>query len=248
MPTSQSARLHLEALAQLAEALADGVGRERGDPQALERLAAAGRLVDVAEDQLALAPGVRGADDLFHLGVVEHAADRLELILGLLGDHQRPFPGEDRQVIAPPAPPFGVDLVRLRQGDQMADGPGHHIAVPLETAVSFLAGAQNAREIPGDGRLFGDDGGFDGRHIREVAASRGDFTSDHDGWGGVKNPAAGLGPAAGVQLSAFENSQDFKRNCKAVSRVRAPLRTGTLPGPRLCRRRWPRPRRSPARR
>ena len=74
MPTSQSARLRPRAASarpsksapsrRLRQAVADGVAGERRDPQPAHRLRAAGGLVDVAEDQLALAPGVGRADDL----------------------------------------------------------------------------------------------------------------------------------------------------------------------------------------
>ncbi len=48
---------------QGVEAFADGVGSEGGDPEALNGLVAFGGFVDVAEDELAFAAGVGGADD-----------------------------------------------------------------------------------------------------------------------------------------------------------------------------------------
>ena len=77
--------------AQGVEALADGVRRERGDPQAADRLGALRGLVDVAEDQFAFAAGVRGAHDARDLGRVEDLLHGLELVLGLLVDDQRPL-------------------------------------------------------------------------------------------------------------------------------------------------------------
>ena len=56
-------RIVLARVLQLRKAIADGFGCERRDPEALDRLVAAGRLVDVAKDQLAFASGIRGADD-----------------------------------------------------------------------------------------------------------------------------------------------------------------------------------------
>ena len=62
--------------AERVEAFADGVGGERGDPQAAHRLGALRGFVDVAEDELALAAGVRGADDAGDFGRVEDACGR----------------------------------------------------------------------------------------------------------------------------------------------------------------------------
>ena len=140
---------------QRVEALADGVGRERGDPQAAERLGALRGLVDVAEDQLAFAAGVGGAHDARDFGRVEDLAHHLELVFGLFVDHQRPLGGQHGQQVAPPLPPFRPDLVRLRQRGQVADGPGDHVAVAVQVAVAFIAGAQHARDIARHRRLLG---------------------------------------------------------------------------------------------
>src|SRR5439155_16935494 len=56
-------RLQLLAGAQLLEALADRLLRHRADPEPLHRLVDPGGLVDVGEDQLALAAGVARVDD-----------------------------------------------------------------------------------------------------------------------------------------------------------------------------------------
>ena len=50
-------------VAQVLEGLGDRRLRHRVEPQPLDRLLHAGGLVDVGEDQLALAPGVAGVDD-----------------------------------------------------------------------------------------------------------------------------------------------------------------------------------------
>jgi hypothetical protein len=79
MPTSQSASERLRAasarpricssLRRLLEAVADGLRRHALQPQAAHRLVqralgAGGVLLDEAEDELALAPGVAGVDQL----------------------------------------------------------------------------------------------------------------------------------------------------------------------------------------
>src|SRR5581483_10172179 len=55
--------LHLPAGPELLEALADRLLRHRADPEAVDRLVDSRELVDVREDQLALAAGVAGVDD-----------------------------------------------------------------------------------------------------------------------------------------------------------------------------------------
>jgi hypothetical protein len=52
---------------QVPETGEDRLPRERRDPQALDRLAAARQCVHEIEDQLALTPGVRRVDDRRHV-------------------------------------------------------------------------------------------------------------------------------------------------------------------------------------
>ena len=68
----------------------------------------------------------------------EDFAHDLELVLGLFVDDQRPAGGQHGQQIAPPVPPFGIDLVRLRERGQVADGPGDDVAVAVQIAVALL--------------------------------------------------------------------------------------------------------------
>jgi hypothetical protein len=79
--------------AQRVEALADGLRVSEEIHRRLTGLSHLRGLVDVAEDQLALAAGVGGAHHARDLGRVEDLADHLELVLGLLVDHQRPLSG-----------------------------------------------------------------------------------------------------------------------------------------------------------
>src|SRR6185295_10754735 len=106
----------------------------------------------------------------------------LELVAGGLADHQRPLAGEDRQVLAAPAPPLGADLVRLGELDEVADRPGDHPAVAVEIAVALALGPQGAGEVAGHGRLLGDD--------RGAAGAGGDS--------GAAGAAGGLGAGGGL--------------------------------------------------
>ena len=55
-----------------------------------------------------------------------------------------------------------MDLMRLRQRSQMADGPRDHVPVAVEIAVALSGRAQNARNITRNRRLFRDHGGATG--------------------------------------------------------------------------------------
>ena len=124
MPTSQSARVRAWAASARgsksesgrsdAKPRSDRLRRERRDPEPADRLAAAGRLVDVAEDQLALAPGVGGAHDLGRRrGRAGPASPTRELVLRPLRDDERPLGREQGEVRGRPALPLRPDLLRL---------------------------------------------------------------------------------------------------------------------------------------
>ena len=124
------------------------------------------RLVDVAEDQLALAAGVGGAHHLGNARRIENPAHHLELVPGAFVDHQRPLRRQHGQQAAPPVPPLRIDLVRLRQGGQVADGPRHHVAVPVQVAVARTGRAQHARNIARHRGLLGHHRNSSGIRVR----------------------------------------------------------------------------------
>ena len=176
------------AAAQLGEAVGDRLAGERRDPQAADRLGAAGGLVDVAEDELALAAGVGGADDPGDGAVAQDPAHDGELLGGAGHDDQRELVGEHRQGGEAPALPGRVDLVRLGERDEVADRPADDVAVAGVTAVAAPRGAEGGGDVPGDGGLLGDDGGgHEGGVTRAGLRGRG----GHEG-GGAR--PAGAGP------------------------------------------------------
>ena len=81
---SRLERPQLGARAEALEALADRLLGHRRDPQALDGLVDAGGLVDVREDQLALAARVAGVHNAVDVVASEQLVDRLELLLRLL--------------------------------------------------------------------------------------------------------------------------------------------------------------------
>ena len=117
---------------------------------------AAGQLQDVAEDQLALAAGVGGADQL--VGGAEQALDDRELLAGpLLVDELEPEPlGHEGQRLQRPLLQGRVVVLRLLQGDEVPQGPGHLVAPALEVPVVPLRGAEEGGELAGDRRLLGE--------------------------------------------------------------------------------------------
>jgi hypothetical protein len=145
----------------VGEGLTDRLLRHRGQPQPLDRLLDLGRVVDVGEDQLALAAGVAGVDDPVDLGVGHQLVNRPELLGGaLVVGHELELVGDDREVGEAPLLQLGVVGVRLGEPDQVTDRPGDDVVVPLEVGLllRLLVGTgQRRRQITGDGGLLGDD-------------------------------------------------------------------------------------------
>src|SRR5437868_6680922 len=108
---------------KLVEPVADGVWSQRGNPEPADRLSAPRRLVDVAEDQFSLPPGVCCTDNPRHPSGRQDLSHHFELVFGFFVDNQWPLGGQDRQLIETPLPPFRLDLVGLSQGNQVPDRP-----------------------------------------------------------------------------------------------------------------------------
>ena len=187
MPTIQSAserdlaasrRAPRSALvAQLAEGLAHRLVGHRVQPQALDGLLGLHVLVDVGEDQLALAPRVARVDDLLDVVAAQLVAHDLHLLLGALVAHDElELARDDRQVGHPPLLELVVVLVGLGELDEVADGPGDDVLGALQPAGGLVPRSgvllertgQHAGEVLAHGRLLGDDEGL-GHGRRRVA-------------------------------------------------------------------------------
>ena len=174
MPTTQSASERERAAASsdsisspgrsCAEGLLDRLLGHRGQPQALDRLVHPRGLVDVGEDQLALAPGVAGVHDL------SISASCISLWMAgscffgplVVGDELELL-GQDRQVGEAPLLQLRVVGVGLGQAHEVADRPGDHVLVAHEVGLvlRLLEGArQRRREVARHRRLLGDDEGL----------------------------------------------------------------------------------------
>ena len=120
----------------------------------------AGLLVQVGEDQLALAAGVAGVDDLVDVVARELLRDDRHLLLRALVAHDElEAVGHDRQVGHAPLLELGVVLVGLGELHEVADRPRDDVLRALEVALVLAANGpgQDAREVAPDGRLLGDD-------------------------------------------------------------------------------------------
>ncbi len=134
MPTSQSASERQRAASASAsycgagrrrrEARADRLLGQRRDPEPPHRQPAARELVDVAEDELALAAGVAGVHHLGEAPVAQQLAHHAQLIARARHRPQLERRRNHRQRVEPPRLPAGVVRGRLVELDEVADAPG----------------------------------------------------------------------------------------------------------------------------
>jgi hypothetical protein len=145
---------------QRVEPVANRLHRHRLEPQSPNGLRRAELLDDLAEDQLALAPGVAGVHHGVDVVARQQLLDRPDaLALPGLAPVLEPL-GEDRQGVQRPALVAGIDLLGREELVEVTDGEGDDVVVALEVAVVVGEAAQRTRNVPGDARLLGDDEGF----------------------------------------------------------------------------------------
>ena len=145
--------------AQAGEGLLDRLARHRVEPQPLNGLLHLRGLVDVGEDQLALAPGVAGVHHHVHVLARHQPVDRVQLLLRALvvGDELELL-GDDRQVREAPLLQLRVICLGLGEPHQVPDRPGDQVAVALQVGLVlrlFEAAWQRRRDVAPDGRFLG---------------------------------------------------------------------------------------------
>ena len=113
----------IAAVSQMGKALPDCAVFQRADPQALERLRATGFLVDQPENQLTLAPRIRGADKLGHTLIAHEVAQHLELLLLVLRDFKQPFIRDDGEIAVPPLGKALIVGACVRKPHKMTNAP-----------------------------------------------------------------------------------------------------------------------------
>ena len=154
--------------AQVAKTVTNGLGRHALQPQAADRLAqrlgAPGVLLNQAEDQLALAPGVAGIDDLgdvFAFGQLDH---RVQARLGFVHGFELKVRRNDRQVGKTPFAALDVKLFGRLNLHQVTHRAGDDVGVAFKVLVMLFELARRRRErthdVLGYRGLFSNHQGF----------------------------------------------------------------------------------------
>ena len=141
---------------QVGEALPDGAVLHAGNPQPLHGLGTARQVVDRAEDQFALPPGVAGVDNLAHFLGAKQRPQGVEPLPLVRGDGQPPALRDDGQILI--APLFETLVIHpgVCKGHQMPDAPGHQVAVALQVALLPVGRPDHSGDAPGHAGLFRD--------------------------------------------------------------------------------------------
>ena len=115
---------------------------------------AAGLVKDPAGDQFAFPPGICGNDNVRYILAEELGLDIVILLGGLLDDHQLPFFRKHGEVGHIPFFELFVIFLRVSQGYEMPQGPGHDIFAALDGTRQVLVTVQNPGNVAGYRRLF----------------------------------------------------------------------------------------------
>ena len=125
-------RKHLGVAAQAGEAVPDGGGRHRLEPESLDRLPGVGVADDVAKDQFPLAPGVAGVDERGHVLPLGEFGQDFEPLLIPLNRLQVEVRRDDRKIGKGPLAFLGLVLLRANDLEQMPHGRREDELVVLE--------------------------------------------------------------------------------------------------------------------
>ena len=121
--------------AQVRKALPDSAVLHRGNPEAKDRLAAAGHFIHQTEDQLPFAPGVTGIDNGIHIGAVHQSAEIFKGILLAWRQHIAERLRQNGEIIIAPFLEIFVIAARIHRGYQVPYTPGHEKAAALIKAI-----------------------------------------------------------------------------------------------------------------
>ena len=109
-------------------------------------------LIEVGEDQLALAPGVTGVDDVIDVLAREQLLERVEALLRILDRLEAEFFRNDRQRLEPPEAVFLlVDVLRHLELHEVTDGGRDDVFVVFVVVALLRNFAERAREIGRNG-------------------------------------------------------------------------------------------------
>ena len=127
---------------QMGHALPDRFILHRGNPEALDRLAAPGEIIHVPEDQLSLAPGVTGVYDLRYVFPCHEAGENLELLHFFRAHNMTPFRRDDRQIPQIPRAVFCIVDRGVCKPGQVTEAPGNECVFALQISVPALLHAE----------------------------------------------------------------------------------------------------------
>ena len=144
----------LFAIPQFTKALFDGVVLHRGNPKSVGRLLASGRLVDIAEDKLALTPGVAGVDNIGYIGTVHQLFQRFKLAVFIPWDFILPVGRNNRKVVVSPLGVLFIISVGIGEFRQMTEAPGHDIITTFDVTVLAVLHTENGGDTHSDRGLF----------------------------------------------------------------------------------------------
>ena len=140
-----------------AKAVPDCAFFHRRNPQPAHRLLAACLFIDEAENQLALASCIGGADDSGHALIVHERLEDAELLLRCFGYVVLPLCRENRQILVAPAHILGVIGFGQRQLNQVSDAPADERVPAAQIPVCAFSYVQDGGNRPRDACLFGND-------------------------------------------------------------------------------------------
>ena len=150
-------RVELDAGSQPREARPDRLVGEGGDPEALDRKAAARQLIDVAKDELTLTASVAGVHHLGEAPIAQQLRHGTQLIARARDGPQLEGGGQHGKGVEPPRLPGRIVGGRLLELDEVADAPGDDPPRAVDGVLASAAHADDARQIARDGWFLGDD-------------------------------------------------------------------------------------------
>ena len=121
--------------AQVRKALSDSAVLHRGNPEAKDRLAAAGHFIHQPEDQLSLTSGVTGIDDGIHVGAIHQSTEIFKGVLFAGCQHIAERLRQNGKIVIAPFLEILVIAARIHRGYQVPHTPGYEKAVALIKAV-----------------------------------------------------------------------------------------------------------------
>ena len=138
----------------MGESIPDGGILHAADPEPGKGFRAATLVIDESENQLPLAPGIGGTDELIHIGPGHEATQDFKLLLGSRRHQVLPCFGQDRQVRLGPFDQFGVITTGRGQLHQMANTPADEVFPSFQIPVPALGDAQGLGDGLGYRGLF----------------------------------------------------------------------------------------------